>query len=140
MYRNILFSAVASFLLASTVSILSVKTVHAQGAQLLEEIVVTARRREENLADIPVSITAITANELEEGNILDMFDLFDSTPGIEWQQAQDRQGSRPSMRGVNTFAQAPSRQKISSFLDGLPISGQQGGVQFYGVDRVEIAR
>ncbi|OUU79884.1 MAG: hypothetical protein CBC38_03440, partial [Gammaproteobacteria bacterium TMED78] len=58
----------------------------------------------------------------------------------EWQQAQDRQGSRPSMRGVNTFAQAPSRQKISSFLDGLPISGQQGGVQFYGVDRVEIAR
>ena len=92
------------------------------------------------MSDIPVSITAISSDILQEANIVDMYDLFENTPGVEWQQAQDRQGSRPSMRGVNTFAQAPSRQKISSFLDGLPVSGQQGGIQFYGVDRVEIAR
>ena len=140
MNRNVFFSALASVLVASAASFLTVNTVHAQGAQLLEEIVVTARRREESLSDIPVSITAINSDVLQEANVLDMYDLFENTPGVEWQQAQDRQGSRPSMRGVNTFAQAPSRQKISSFLDGLPVSGQQGGIQFYGVDRVEISR
>ena len=139
-HKNIFFSAVVSALLVSIASFSSITTVHAQGAQLLEEIVVTARRREENLSDIPVSITAISADVLQEANVLDMYDLFENTPGVEWQQAQDRQGSRPSMRGVNTFAQAPSRQKISSFLDGLPVSGQQGGIQFYGVDRVEVLR
>ena len=140
MNRNVFMSAFASVLVASTASFLTVNTVHAQGAQLLEEIVVTARRREESLSDIPVSITAISSDILQEANIVDMYDLFENTPGVEWQQAHDRQGSRPSMRGVNTFAQAPSRQKISSFLDGLPVSGQQGGIQFYGVDRVEISR
>ena len=140
MNRNVFFSALASVLVASAASFLTVNTVHAQGAQLLEEIVVTARRREESLSDIPVSITAISSDILQEANVLDMYDLFENTPGVEWQHAQDRQGSRPSMRGVNTFAQAPSRQKISSFLDGLPVSGQQGGIQFYGVDRVEISR
>ena len=77
---------------------------------------------------------------LVESGIRNPYDLFDMTPGINWEQAQDRQGSRPSVRGVQTAAQNPVRQKVTSFLDGMPLLGQQGGLQFVGVDRVEIMR
>lgn len=107
---------------------------------LLEEIVVTARKREESLQDIPVSITALSSNFIAEAGVEDMYDLFENTPGISWEQSQDRQGSRPTVRGVQTAAQAPSRQKMTSFLDGMPVAGQQGGIQFVGVDRVEVMR
>ena len=107
---------------------------------LLEEIVVTARKREESLQEVPVSISVITSDLLIESGIRDAYDLFEMTPGINWEQAQDRQGSRPSVRGVQTAAQNPVRQKVTSFLDGMPLLGQQGGLQFVGVDRVEVMR
>ena len=106
----------------------------------LEEIVVTARKREESLQEVPVSISVINSDLLVESGIRDAYDLFEMTPGINWEQAQDRQGSRPSVRGVQTAAQNPVRQKVTSFLDGMPLLGQQGGLQFVGVDRVEIMR
>ena len=106
----------------------------------LEEIVVTARKREESLQEVPVSISVINSDLLVESGIRDAYDLFEMTPGINWEQAQDRQGSRPSVRGVQTAAQNPVRQKVTSFLDGMPLLGQQGGLQFVGVDRVEVMR
>ncbi len=112
----------------------------AQQEFLLEEVVVTARKREESLQDVPVSISVLNSDMLVESGIRDAYDLFDMTPGINWEQAQDRQGSRPSVRGVQTAAQNPVRQKVTSFLDGMPLLGQQGGLQFVGVDRVEIMR
>lgn len=117
-----------------------VTVVEAQNAAGLEEIVVTARKRDERLIDIPVSITAITNDLIIEAGIEDMFDLYENTLGISWGQAQDRQGSEPSRRGVSSDGQAAVLQKMSSFFDGMPTAGQQGGIQFVGMERVEILR
>ena len=51
--------------------------VHGQQAvSLLEEIVVTARRREESLKDVPVAITALSGDYLAEAGVLDQYGLF----------------------------------------------------------------
>src|SRR5690606_41525641 len=48
----------------------------------LEEIVVTAQRREEKLQEIPLSITAITASELETRGVTNTLDLRPSAPHV----------------------------------------------------------
>ena len=49
-----------------------------QARQEIEEIVVTARKREESLQSVPVSITAFTADEMQQQSIQSMYDLSDS--------------------------------------------------------------
>ena len=48
----------------------------------IEEIIVTAERREQNIQDVPQTITAFTAQDLEEGNIQDAYDLQLKVPGL----------------------------------------------------------
>jgi iron complex outermembrane recepter protein len=135
--KKLVFSAVG----ASLLSVGAPTQSFAQDAfSLLEEVVVTARKREESLQDVPVSISVLSSDMLVDAGIRTAYDLFDMTPGINWEQAQDRQGSRPSVRGVQTNAQNPVRQKVTSFLDGMPLLGQQGGLQFVGVERIEVMR
>ena len=111
-----------------------------QVGSLLEEIVVTARRREESLKDVPVAITALSGDYLAEAGVLDQYDLFGEIPGIQYDEARDRLGARPSIRGVSTENQNILYQKSSAFLDGTPLLGNTGSLQFSGVERVEVLR
>jgi len=54
----------------------------AAGAGSLEEVVVTARKREESLQDVPVAVTAFSAEQLREQNITEAYDLQFHTPGL----------------------------------------------------------
>jgi len=116
------------------------QVVHAQDSLGLEEITVTARRREENLQDVPVAISVISDNFIQEAGIQDLYDMFAETPGIQFEVSRDRVGARPSVRGVATTSQEVLRQKVSTFIDGMPLLAQQGISQFIGVERVEVLR
>ena len=52
------------------------------GAFAIEEIVVTARRREESLQDTPVAVTAFTADEMDLRGALNIDDLARATPNV----------------------------------------------------------
>lgn len=106
----------------------------------LEEIVVTARRREESLQDVPVAISVLNNDFISESNILDHYDLYAETPGIEYTQSRDRLGSRPSIRGVSTTAQNILQQKMGAFIDGAPLLGNTGSLQFTDLERIEVLR
>ena len=66
-----------------------------QEAQL-EEIVVTARKREEAIQDIPLAITAFTAEELQKRSIQDMRDIALFTPGFNFEDFGGSGGPRQS--------------------------------------------
>ncbi len=55
----------------------------AQGMDMLEEVVVTARRREENLQEVPVAITALSAEDLEIRSIENIKDLQLFLPNVD---------------------------------------------------------
>jgi outer membrane receptor protein involved in Fe transport len=107
---------------------------------VLEEVTVTARKREESLKDVPVSISVISADFINESGIRDQFDLFQLTPGINYGEARDRNGARPGIRGVQAQNQSALRQKVSVFIDGMPVLGNYGSMQFAGLERVEVLR
>ncbi len=141
MLKTSVFLAGLSLTAALGLGIAPVSSVNAQQiGGLLEEIIVTARRREENLKDVPVAITALSGDYLIESGVLDQYDLFAEVPGIQYDEARDRLGSRPSIRGVSTTSQNVLLQKSSAFLDGIPLLGNTGSLQFAGVERVEVLR
>lgn len=142
MLRNTWVGSLAIVMLFFATSLVSQPAVaqESQSTLALEEIVVTARKREELLKDVPVSISVLSKSALRDAGVESQFDLFELTPGVTFDQVQDRQASRPSVRGVQSQAQNPVRQKVTSFLDGVPVLGQTGSLQFVGVDQVSILR
>ena len=53
------------------------------GAQVLEEVIVTARKRAEAIQDVPVSVTAFTGNQLRNAGVTNLKDLGLQTPGLQ---------------------------------------------------------
>ena len=114
------------------------------GAQdSLEEVIVTARKREESLLEVPVSITVMNRDLIRDAAILSQEDLFQMTPGLTYDDGNnfgDRNAGAPGIRGIQSLEIASTRQKATSFLDGMPMNGQTGSLQFVDVGRIEVFR
>lgn len=106
------------------------------------DIVVTARSRSETLLEAPLSITAYTAEDLEERQIDSMQDLAANTPGLVFQQAASSTSSRPVIRGLSQLARASGDvANTGVFVDGVYSPGMSGvDLSFMGLERVEIVR
>ena len=105
-------------------------------AYALDEITVTARKREENLVDVPVSISVFTAERIFELGIDSQDDLFEVTPGLDYSNWNgNRSANNPGIRGVQSDLRASNQQKVTSFIDGMPTLNNNGALlQFTGVD------
>ena len=71
----------------------------------LEEVVVVAQKREQNLQDVPVAVTAFTAKMLRESGIRDMFELSSLAPSLIVDQTQAASTATFSIRGIFTSSQ-----------------------------------
>ena len=111
-------------------------------AQELEEIVVTARKVEENLQEVPVAVTAFTAEQIEEAGLNDLFDISLATPGFSFERLS-RYGtplggaSRPVIRGMSNILGGAN---ASIFIDGLQYSDSILSFPMDTVERVEVIK
>jgi outer membrane receptor protein involved in Fe transport len=115
-----------------------------QGFSALDEITVTARKREESLQDIPVAISVVNATQLAELNVLRQEDLAALVPGFHYNQgvgiAEDRTAALPSIRGIGSTELATNRSKVATLIDGMPILGSVGAINIGGATQVEVYR
>ncbi len=110
-----------------TTSLVPLSSVSAQEA-ILEEIIVTARKREERLLDIPLSVQAFTSEELAAAGIADLEDLTLFSPGLDYNsqsstQYAGRYVTSIRFRGLTTQSTLPSNQVGSLFVDGVYVLG-----------------
>lgn len=124
--------ALAFFLCGNSNTALS-----AEPAAILEEIVVTARKREENLRDVPLSISAMTDSDMDAQGITTLQDIGDSTPGLDFAQAFGRQDFRPAIRGQ---ANILGRANAGLFLDGIIIERGSASFPLAALERVEVVK
>lgn len=112
----------------------------------LEEVVVTARKREESLQDTPVAVSAFTANELKLRNISSTDQLADVTPNLTFDSHAPSSGSNSSsqifIRGIGqTDFTAVTDPGVGLYVDGVYYSRSIGGsVDFLDLERIEILR
>lgn len=117
----------------------------AQAGTALEEIIVTSRKREESLLNIPISITALTAVDIEQAAIFDMRDVTSFAPGITFQNTGGNgPGGRGQpfviFRGMTPSSTLPRRQTGAIFVDGIYVLGGANAVNTVDVERVEVIR
>jgi iron complex outermembrane receptor protein len=114
----------------------------AQDATALEEIVVTAQKRSENLQDVPVSVTAFTADQLKDQRVGDVLALSGLSPGLQIKTDDNAANPRIFIRGigVNDFNPATA-SAVGVYVDGVYIASplaQMAG--FYDLQQVEVLR
>lgn len=113
----------------------------------IEEIVVTAQRREQNLHDVPVSLTVFTGEELDKNNIQSATDYLALTPNVSFTE-DGQSGSRGlglSIRGVNNLVSGENAfvNSVGVYLDGFSVASVPNQIAnpfLADMERVEILR
>ena len=115
----------------------------AQATAGIEQVVVTARRREESLQDVPVAITALTADQLLEQNVRTLEDMTAYAPNIKVN------AGRATSSTINAYIRGVGQNDplwgfepgVGIYLDDVYIARPQGALlDVYDVERIEILR
>lgn len=110
-------------------------------AMLIDEIIVTARKRSETVMDIPMSVAAFSAENIEQAGYTNVNDLIEAVPGVTYAGLQgESQGDSASFRGVSTNTGDPTLQNSSKFIDGVYVSGSLSTILFTDIERVEVIK
>lgn len=111
----------------------------------LEEVIVTATRRDESMQRVPVSINVLSSQKLSELNMQSFFDYMQMVPSMFSVPSTDEGSSFAgiTMRGVNSGSRGhPSANSptVGMYLDEMPITTQSGNLDLhlYDVSRIEV--
>jgi iron complex outermembrane receptor protein len=122
----------------------SQQTKPAADDSLLEEVIVTARSREESLYDAPLSITSLGATEIRNANLRDISDLAQVAPGFYYTPQVTFSSSRvtPALRfrGMTIPRNDPLEQLGGVFVDGAYLFGGAQSLTFDDIERVEVIK
>ncbi|WP_299768888.1 TonB-dependent receptor [uncultured Pseudoteredinibacter sp.] len=106
---------------------------------MLEEIVVTAQKREQSLQDVPISVSAVDGEKMAEAGISNLEDLSAYVPNF--QQANSPLGQVISIRGVSSGINQGFEQSVVQYVDDIAIGrGPMARMPFMDLERVEILR
>ncbi len=109
----------------------------------IESITVTAQRVEQSMQQVPVAITALTSQDLEEQHITNIKDLAVASPNL-WMQpnTSSNSGARAAIRGVGEDeSMFTSDTPIGIYIDDVYIPRQTGAMfDLYDVERIEVLR
>ncbi|MGD9599129.1 MAG: TonB-dependent receptor [Steroidobacteraceae bacterium] len=109
----------------------------------LDEVVVTAQKREQDLQEVPIAITAIDRSQIEARDVQSARDLGGLVPGLTMTpEISYGQGARFFMRGMGTATLSLSRPSpVSVYLDGVYLGGNWGNIlNLVDLTRVEALR
>lgn len=109
----------------------------------IEEIVVTARKREEPLLKVPVAVSVFDSTTIADLGLVRLEDMARFTPGFSFESDKGRQPSsyRPTIRGLTTIRNGiANTSAATTFIDGVYVGGSVQPSELYNVERVEIMR
>ncbi len=133
----------------ATLSILSASVAMPAFAQVPEdddqafegEIIVTAQKREERLIDVPVTLTAVSGERLNELGVSDLDELSNYVPGLN---IQEQSANNPGIviRGITSDSgSAQQAARVTLYYNGVDISRSRGSYQdIYDIERIEVIK
>ncbi len=108
-----------------------------QNISVLEEIIVTARKRATSVLDTPIAISAFPTEELKSAAFDSIVDVAKAAPGLFIETINGtnaKVNTSPRFRGVTFESDSPLQRTASIFIDGILVSG---GIQSIGVQELE---
>ena len=108
----------------------------------LEEVIVTATKREQNLQDVSVAVTALSEDILREAQIVSSEDLTQLVPSLNLQKGSNVRQTSFNIRGIGTQSFSTAVEpSVSTMLDGV-VMGRSGQafLRLLDIERVEVLR
>jgi iron complex outermembrane receptor protein len=138
--RLLLLASTAAAVLAAPAAAMAQQT-NTDTAQL-EEIIVTSTKRAERLQDVPVAVTAVTADVLDRNNVREVGDLVKLSPGLSIDYGSQPGNFSIKMRGIGTFSNGIAVESdVAVVIDDVPIGFQAAAFKdLIDVERVEVLR
>lgn len=108
-----------------------------------DDIVVTAQRRSESIQDVPIAITAVTAETLKKQNVQSVEDYFALAPNVSFQSNGSRDRKDLAIRGIsnqlNPYADV-RQATYALYIDDFNISAATSNPQIVDLERIEVLR
>lgn len=101
------------------------------------EIIVTARKREENLQSVPTSVAVATADTIEQLGLDNLGDIAKTTPGLVFDDSFGRDANRPVIRGQ---ANINGQSGVAFFIDGIYYTGTLADYDVDTIERIEVVK
>lgn len=130
-------------LLLPTVSFAQSGSEEEGSSSMIEEIIVTATRREESLMDVPIAVTAITGDDLQDFGVLDLTYVSQMSPNTTLKVSRGTNTTLTAfIRGVGQQDPVPGFESgVGLYLDDVYLNRPQAAVMdIYDVERIEILR
>ncbi|MCC5867007.1 MAG: TonB-dependent receptor [Gammaproteobacteria bacterium] len=139
-HRYVLFLSLLSVSIPMA-SLAAPATASESRAPVLEEIIITARRYQESLQNVPISVAVMNDDYLTTQNISQVKDIIDKSPGTGFTRFNKLQNVY-SMRGLNsqTTGSAGDPSVLTVVDDVVYVKDYMKSVEFFDVERVEILR
>ncbi len=106
----------------------------------LGDIVVTARKRDESLLNVPVTVSAFTAATIAEKGIIDLQGIADFTPGVKLDNVSNSREDRSNQTIIIRGMTPNSYGNVSVFIDGAPVTGSGFVTGIDDLQRVEVLK
>ncbi len=107
-------------------------------AAALEEITVTARKTDESLMEVPVSVSVVDTEVIDNANLQNIEQIAIITPNLKFNQGFGRQADRPVIRGLSSIF---TRQElVGYFVDGVWVSGTLATFDLSNLERIEVIK
>ncbi len=123
---------------ASSLALLQASPAMAQ----VDEIIVTAQKVEENLQDVPIAISAISGDRLEQAGVLSLENIGAIVPSVTFRKGTTSANSAIVMRGVGTITfSIAAEPSVSTVVDGVVLSRSgQAFMDLVDIERLEVLR
>ena len=137
------FRHVALALLPACIAFaLAPEPVEAQAAESgrLEEVIVTAQRREESLQDVPIAMMAFTSDYITKSMFQDVSDYVSRTPNASWTSDGSRAHREISIRGISNFLGFIGSSTTGFYVDDFSVAGSTINPPIMDIERIEVLR
>jgi outer membrane receptor protein involved in Fe transport len=132
--------AISGKILPAVVSLITAAglAIPVQAQMILEEVLVVAQKRTQNLQAVPVAVTAFSGEDLDISGIKDVFDLSTIAPGLEVRQGDSANNTRFRIRSVGTSsANFGLESAVGLYVDGV-YRARQGSMVNNMVDMASV--
>ncbi|MFT6048148.1 MAG: iron complex outermembrane receptor protein [Arenicella sp.] len=138
--RNSNFWSVCSF--AFTAAVLIGPSVAMAQEGFLEEIIVTAQKREQSVQEVPIAVSVLDADKIESAHAVGLEGLQALIPSVSFRKGNTNRNSAVVIRGIGTISFSTAAEpSVSTVVDGVVLGRSgQAFTDLYDLERLEVLR
>jgi len=103
-------------------------------------IIVSARRRDEDVQDVPLVVSTVTSQSIEKLNLQNFTEVQGLVPGLQLSTAATGVGASAQIRGVTFDINASTQPSVEFYFNDAPITASYVLQQMYDVEQIEVLR